>query len=345
MATPWRWFLLVFVSGLFILIGAPHIRAHAELLAAQPAPGSRLYRAPAQIQLTFNEPIGSNSTLVVFSSNFRHVNGVEVIFDPDTPEQLVATLPSLTPGVYTVQWTVVSADSDVISGSYAFQVTGSLLNLVDGRSWLLIGTVILFGIALVSLVIRWRKKHPTFIVVLLILLLTLPETPIHVRAHGMGTPQKINEPAGPYLVSIWTDPDPLRVDEVHVTVAVTDRQTQAPILDSRVTVQLASLEEESVSLSAPATQENSPLKFLYVAVFEPPFAGPWRGTVIVDGPDGSGEPVSFDIDVLPPAPFNWLWVGTGGLGVLLAFWLARSWLRTADQSHRLPARKRREDLT
>lgn len=99
----------------------------------------------------------------------------------------------------------------------------------------------------------------------------------------MGSPQKINEPAGPYLVSVWTDPDPLRVDEVHVTVAVIDPQTQAPILDSRVTVQLASLEEESVSFSAPATQENSRLKFLYVAVFEPPFAGPWRGTVIVDG--------------------------------------------------------------
>ena len=29
-------------------------------------------------------------------------------------------------------------------------------------------------------------------------------------AHGTGTPQLLNAPAGPYLLSVWTDPDPLR---------------------------------------------------------------------------------------------------------------------------------------
>ncbi|HEX6387030.1 MAG TPA: copper resistance CopC family protein [Anaerolineae bacterium] len=184
LAIKWRWFLLVFVSGLFILVRAPHIRAHAELLAAQPAPGARLYRAPAQIRLTFTEPIGADSSLVVFRSNFRHVDGVEVTFDPNTPEQLAATLPALTPGVYTVQWTAVSADRDVIRGSYAFQVTGSLLDLVDRKTWLLVSSVSLFSVVLVFLAIRWRKLHPSFIVVLLILLPTLAGTRIRVRAHG-----------------------------------------------------------------------------------------------------------------------------------------------------------------
>ena len=155
----WCWFFLVFAGGLFILVRAPHARAHAELLAAQPAPGARLYRAPAQIRLTFNEPIGADSTLVVFSSSFRHVDGVQVTLDPNTPEQLAAMLPSLTPGVYTVQWTAVSADRDVISGSYAFQVTGSLLDLVDRKTWLLVSSASLFTVALVFLAIRWRRKH------------------------------------------------------------------------------------------------------------------------------------------------------------------------------------------
>jgi len=146
-----------------------------------------------------------------------------------------------------------------------------------------------------------------------------------VQAHGIGTPQIINAPASPYLISVWTDPDPLRVGEVHVTVAITDPETKLPVLDARVTVQLVWLDEPSVTLNAPATHENATLKIVYVAVFEPAQAGQWQGAVLLDGLDSPGEAVRFDISVLPPALINWGLIGGVAIGLLTLGWMARLW--------------------
>jgi hypothetical protein len=154
------------------------------------------------------------------------------------------------------------------------------------------------------------------------------------RAHGIGTPQVINAPAGPYLISIWTDPDPLRVGEAHVTVAVTDPETESPVLDASVMVQLVLLDEPSVSLSAPATSENAALKIVYVAVFEPEQAGRWQGMVIVDGTEGTSEAVKFDFSVLPPAPVNWGLVGSVSIGLLTLGWMARLWFGSDGENGR-----------
>jgi hypothetical protein len=55
--------------------------------------------------------------------------------------------------------------------------------------------------------------------------LTLLLVVANTRAHGIGTPRVVNQPAGPYLLSAWTDPDPLRMDETHVVVGVTNAAT------------------------------------------------------------------------------------------------------------------------
>lgn len=152
-----------------------------------------------------------------------------------------------------------------------------------------------------------------------------------VWAHGIGTPVQINVPSGPYLLSIWTDPDPLRVDETHVTVAVMEPETQAPIVTGvQVQVQLTAVADESLSFTAAASADNSANRLLYAAVFENlPTAGSWRGLISVDGPAGVGQDMPFEVEVLPPAPFNWLWPGIGGLVVLLLVWWVRSWRRQA----------------
>ncbi len=158
------------------------------------------------------------------------------------------------------------------------------------------------------------------------LTLSLYGTVLMVWAHGIGTPQLINEPAGPYALFVWTDPDPLRVDETHVTVAVTDPETRAPILNAQVEIRLEHLSEDAFTLSATATHDNSDIRFFYVATFEElPFAGRWRGVISVANPEGTIEPVAFVFSVLPAEPVNWLLIVLPALGVVAFAWIARSW--------------------
>ena len=66
-------------------------------------------------------------------------------------------------------------------------------------------------------------------------------------AHGIGKPQVVNERVGPYLISVCTDPDPLRADETHVVVGVTNPDTREPVVGGiEVTVALVSAADPAV---------------------------------------------------------------------------------------------------
>lgn len=141
---------------------------------------------------------------------------------------------------------------------------------------------------------------------LLMGVLFAPAAPL--LAHGGGVPRVINEPAGPYLVSIWTDPDPLRVDESHVDVAVSWPDTREPLVSGiQVFVDLQNAADPSLRAREEATTAQSANKTIFVAVFKDlPVAGRWVGTVTVDGESGPSGPITFEVDILPPAPFPWL---------------------------------------
>lgn len=175
------------------------------------------------------------------------------------------------------------------------------------------------------------------VILLATLFLTLPLFMAgRALAHGIGTAQQINVSADPYLVSVWTDPDPLRVNETHVTVAVMDPVTQEPLVrDVQVTVHLQSATDESISLSASALPDNTANRLLYAAVFNNlPHPNQWRGTVSIDGPAGAGEDVRFEIDVLSPQPVNWSLIGGLALGTITLGWLAWSWRRSSETAER-----------
>lgn len=148
---------------------------------------------------------------------------------------------------------------------------------------------------------------------------SLGSPPPNVRAHGGGTPQLIDVRAGPYALWVWTDPDPLRVGQMHVSVAVAEPETQAPILDAQVTVQIELPGEGTTPLTADATGTAAANKLLYVAILEPPVEGQWLVTVSVAGPAGSGW-TDFEVPVLPPRPVNWGLIGGAGLGLLTIGW-------------------------
>lgn len=144
-------------------------------------------------------------------------------------------------------------------------------------------------------------------------------------AHGIGKPQLLNEAAGPYLLSAWTDPDPLREDEAHVVVAVTDPVTREPIVEGiAVTVSLTAADDPSVVVTQTAGTDNVNQLF-YAAEFNNRLsAGRWRVGLSVAGGRGGGESAGFEVDIEPARGFNWLWLGVGGLALIVVGWMAAS---------------------
>lgn len=157
---------------------------------------------------------------------------------------------------------------------------------------------------------------------------------LKVRAHGIGTPQLLNEPAGPYLLSVWTDPDPLRADETHVVVAVIEPETNEMIVgEVDVQISMTSLADPSLVHIVTAGTDNVN-RLLYAAEFNDLVTeGRWRVGVIATGERGASDEVTFEVDVVPARGFNWLWIGAGGLAVILIIWAAGS-MRGDNQPRR-----------
>lgn len=132
------------------------VYAHAELVRQEPEPGAEMTVPPTEIRLTFNEPITADSTITLSTGQFQAVAGVIPQFDPQTPEQMVAPLPELAPGTYTVQWTAVSADGHPVTGSYTFTVVDATNPTGLLPAWWLVA---LAGVLLMLLALLWRRRQ------------------------------------------------------------------------------------------------------------------------------------------------------------------------------------------
>lgn len=143
------------------------------------------------------------------------------------------------------------------------------------------------------------------------------------QAHG-GALQVPGDRAGPYVVSVWTQPDPPRVGRLDVSVAVMQPATRKPVLDAetRVTGEHLGTSERT---SARAGLDAGWLYSMYYADLELPTPGRWRITVSVAGPDGNGS-AGFDLEVRPPSPIPWRLIWTV-VALLLLTLIAWPWFR------------------
>jgi hypothetical protein len=147
------------------------------------------------------------------------------------------------------------------------------------------------------------------------------------RADHGGTLQLNGDPAGPYRVSVWTQPTPPRPGPVSVTVAVMRPESFRPIGDVSVELAAESLEPAAGPGPAAVRAVKGPEAWSgYMAELPIPRAGSWKVTVRIDGRDGTGA-ASFPLDVARASGGPWLWIGAGGALVLAAAgaWLARRW--------------------
>jgi hypothetical protein len=131
------------------------------------------------------------------------------------------------------------------------------------------------------------------------------------QAHGGGEPQLVNAQAGPYRVSAWTQPEPIRVGTMHFSVAVSESPGQGSsgeetgdlVLDAAVRVQMNPLSRPGRALVTSATREDAVNKLFYEADMELPAEGQWQVVISVEGASGTGN-ASFNIEVLPSSASN-----------------------------------------
>jgi methionine-rich copper-binding protein CopC len=102
------------------LLAAGPASAHAELTATTPAQGATVTRLPAQVSLTFSEPVARPVAVVVTGPDGATVSGGGPRIDGGTVTQPVTG--SAAAGRYTVSYRAVSDDGHPVSGTVSFMV-------------------------------------------------------------------------------------------------------------------------------------------------------------------------------------------------------------------------------
>jgi hypothetical protein len=124
-------------------------------------------------------------------------------------------------------------------------------------------------------------------------------------ARADGGVVRLNERAGPFVLTVFTAPATVCVGPVDVSVMAQDAATGRPVVDARVTVSLTG--EGGWTLRAEATREQAQNKLLYAALVELPSPGRWDVEVtVVRGPDSVTVATTIPVAPAPP-PFVSYW--------------------------------------
>ena len=108
------------VTGVLLLMAAQAASAHAELVSTTPQDGATLEEPPAEVVLTFNEPV----QLLEDSTRLFPGDGSAVDLDAHVSgSEVIASFPGeMGDGSYALSYRVVSADGHPISGAMTFTI-------------------------------------------------------------------------------------------------------------------------------------------------------------------------------------------------------------------------------
>lgn len=113
------------------------------------------------------------------------------------------------------------------------------------------------------------------------------------------------------LVTVFTDPTPLRTGLVDVSVLVQDADSGQTLVGVPIIVHAEPIDHSNQRITVGATAEAATNKLLRAARFDLPSPGKWHLEVDVDGA-GQKLPIEFDVEVTEglPAWFEMsLWIG------------------------------------
>jgi hypothetical protein len=112
----------------------------------------------------------------------------------------------------------------------------------------------------------------------------------------------LQKQAGPFLITLFSDPSVVRVGRVDLSVLCQKSEDKSTILDAKVFLHLTKPGgAEIVEFTLPATHRAATNKTLYAAQLDLPTSGKWK--VKVDATRGGEEAsVTGDLNVLPKEP-------------------------------------------
>jgi methionine-rich copper-binding protein CopC len=97
--------------------------AHAHLVRATPAQGGTVKDAPSEVTLKFNEKLEPAFTsAVIRDAAGKQVDKADAHVDKVDHTTVRVSLPPLEPGLYTVEWRVMSGDTHKVNGQFTFRV-------------------------------------------------------------------------------------------------------------------------------------------------------------------------------------------------------------------------------
>lgn len=115
--------VIVTVAAALSLCTVEAAFAHAHLIRATPAENGTVKTAPTEVTLKFNEKLEpSFSSAVIRDSAGKQVDKADAHVDKIDRTLVRVSLPALEPGVYTVEWRVMSSDTHRVDGNFTFRI-------------------------------------------------------------------------------------------------------------------------------------------------------------------------------------------------------------------------------
>ena len=105
-----------------VLASAAPAAAHSLLLDSEPKADATLAASPTRLLLRFNNRIEKRLSRVRLLDERGTGRALTVAVDDQTVDRLIADVPALGPGLYRVEWQVLSTDGHVVSGFFKFRV-------------------------------------------------------------------------------------------------------------------------------------------------------------------------------------------------------------------------------
>jgi len=145
------------------------------------------------------------------------------------------------------------------------------------------------------------------------------------RAQADGGLVALHQEVGPFVVTVFSAPGPLRAGPADISVLVQDRASGQPVLDGEVFVRLS--REGGITLVERATREVAQNKLFYSALMNLPEAGQWELEVKIKQ---GKETASIHGQVSAAAPTSLLlsyWRSLSLPPIVIALFALNQWLK------------------